>query len=286
MTNNKIAAVVVTFNRLELLKKVIENLRKQTRKLDAIIVVNNSSTDGTELWLQEQNDLTIVKQANLGSSGGQYTGFKTAYDMGFDFIWAMDDDVYPDSDCLEKLIPHIKPGYSLFPIRITSQGTPLLYETKKFNMSNPFKSIWEQIIDTEDIKKPEIEIEGPTFEGPFMSRELIQKIGLPEKKFFIYADDTEYFIRAAKFGFKNILVTDAKLNRMIDIPENETIHNWKHFYILRNIIAIDVLHGNIFIRIIRPFGYFLRYLTFSKNFSEVITSFKAFFAGYFYKSEN
>lgn len=282
----KIAVVVVTYNRLELLKKVINAIRLQSRKLDAIIVVNNSSTDGSEVWLAQQTDLTVIKQDNLGSSGGQYTGFKTAYDMGFDYIWAMDDDVYPDVDCLEKLLLHIKPGYSLFPIRITSQGLPLLYETKFFNMENPFKGIWKKIIDENDIKNQLVEIDGPTFEGPFMSRELIEKAGLPEKKFFIYADDTEFFLRASKFGFKNYLVTDARLNRMIDVPNDETILNWKHFYLLRNIIAIDVLHGNPLIRFIRPFGYLYRFLTYSKNFSQVFTSFKAFYAGYFYKSEN
>ncbi len=286
MHNFKIAAVVVTFNRLELLKKVIASLRNQTRKLDAIIVVNNSSTDGTEKWLSEQDDLTVVKQANLGSSGGQYTSFKTAYDMGFDYIWAMDDDVFPDNDCLEKLIPHIRENYTLFPIRISSQNNPVLLETKIFNLTNPFKSIWTKIIDENDIKNPELEIDGPTFEGPFMSRDLIAKIGLPEKKFFIYGDDSEYFIRASKYGFKNLLITDAKLNRMIDIPENDSFHNWKHFYILRNLIAIDVLHGNIIVRILRPFGYLLSFLLKCQNFSEVITSLKAFFAGYFYKSEN
>ena len=39
----KIAAVVVTYNRLELLKKCIQSLRDQTRRLDEIIVVNNKS---------------------------------------------------------------------------------------------------------------------------------------------------------------------------------------------------------------------------------------------------
>ncbi|GAB1370784.1 hypothetical protein MASR1M45_08460 [Candidatus Kapaibacterium sp.] len=104
------------------MQKVIEALRNQTHKLDAIIVVNNSSTDGTEEWLNQQNDLTVIKQENLGSSGGQYTGFKTAYDLGFDYIWAMDDDVFPDKDCLSILLSFVKPKNTLFPVRITSKG--------------------------------------------------------------------------------------------------------------------------------------------------------------------
>ena len=42
-----IAALVVTYNRLADLKKCLDTLRQQTRPLDAILIVNNGSTDGT-----------------------------------------------------------------------------------------------------------------------------------------------------------------------------------------------------------------------------------------------
>jgi len=60
LNNNKfkIAAVVVTYNRLELLKQCIDSIKNQTRKPDEIIVVNNSSTDGTLEWLNPNKDLT------------------------------------------------------------------------------------------------------------------------------------------------------------------------------------------------------------------------------------
>ena len=82
----KIAAIVVTFNRLTLLQECIQALRDQTRRPDEIIVVDNSSTDGTREWLNAQLDLTVVRQGNLGSSGGQQTGIKTAYQKGYDWF--------------------------------------------------------------------------------------------------------------------------------------------------------------------------------------------------------
>ena len=57
---DKVVAAVVTFNRLELLKQSINALRNQSKKPDAILVVNNSSTDGTGEWLER--------------SGGQASG--------------------------------------------------------------------------------------------------------------------------------------------------------------------------------------------------------------------
>lgn len=65
-----IAAVVVTFNRITLLQKCIKALYNQTKKLDAIIVINNNSTDGTKEWLDKQNNIIVIHQENVGGSGG------------------------------------------------------------------------------------------------------------------------------------------------------------------------------------------------------------------------
>jgi rhamnopyranosyl-N-acetylglucosaminyl-diphospho-decaprenol beta-1,3/1,4-galactofuranosyltransferase len=69
-----IAAVVVTRNRLALLQECVAALRAQTRKPDVIYIIDNASDDGTADWLKGQGDLTVIRQENLGSSGGQYAG--------------------------------------------------------------------------------------------------------------------------------------------------------------------------------------------------------------------
>ena len=74
----KIIAVVVTYNRRELLKRNIGCLRQNT-PLHSIVVVNNGSTDGTKEWLDEQTDLRVIHQENVGGSGGFYTGIRYAF---------------------------------------------------------------------------------------------------------------------------------------------------------------------------------------------------------------
>ena len=72
----KIAAVIVTYNRLYLLKEVLEAFDNQTRVPDYIIIVNNASTDGTEAFLEEwkkteikgQTKFVITPEENLGKS--------------------------------------------------------------------------------------------------------------------------------------------------------------------------------------------------------------------------
>ena len=98
-----VVAVVVTYNRLKLLKRNIACLR-QNVPVSSIVVVNNGSTDGTAEWLKTQDDLVVLEQENVGGAGGFYTGIEHAYRMGAEWVWCMDDDVFPRADCLEKLL--------------------------------------------------------------------------------------------------------------------------------------------------------------------------------------
>ena len=107
MRNNRVAAVVVTYNRLPLLQKCIESLRAQTAPCD-ILVVNNASTDGTGPWLAAQKTAGVLLARdtgeNLGGAGGFNYGMRWALEAGYDYLWLMDDDCLPQPDALEKLL--------------------------------------------------------------------------------------------------------------------------------------------------------------------------------------
>ena len=81
---NNIACIVVTYNRLELLKQCINALLHQSFNNFDIIVVNNGSTDGTEKWLKENPQIKFFTQENLGGAGGFHNGIKYAYQSGYD----------------------------------------------------------------------------------------------------------------------------------------------------------------------------------------------------------
>ena len=100
----QITALVVTHNRLSLLQECITGIRLQTIPPISVIVVNNSSTDGTGDWLDSQQDIITVHQPNNGGAWGFYTGIKEAYEMGADWFWVMDDDTIPQPTALEELV--------------------------------------------------------------------------------------------------------------------------------------------------------------------------------------
>jgi GT2 family glycosyltransferase len=255
----KISVVLVTYNRLSYLKECLNSLRNQTYKPDQILVINNDSTDGTTNWLKEQTDLVVINQGNLGGAGGFYTGIKTAYDQGFDYIWVMDDDVEPELNCLEILMNSFKDfgdKYDvLMPDRFYDKDKNLRWRYgTQFNFKNPFKNmgVGKGICASDDITKKILPIVAFPFEGPMFKREVIEKIGDVEKEFFINHDDTDFAIRTIKSGFKIGVVTDALLPKKIfpDFTKGFKV-DFKLYYLTRNSIILDRKFGNDFFALIR-----------------------------------
>lgn len=262
----KIAAVVVTYNRLNLLIRTVDCLRNQSRKLDKIIIVNNNSSDGTTDWLKNQKDLYTIQQENVGGSGGFYRGMSEAYSDGFDWIWCMDDDVFPTKECLKFLLSDISLNNGIICPRRIISGKPFQGEFTKLNLSGWFKAFhYEKTpIDLYDKNKP-FQIMGMAFEGPLISKTVIDKIGFPNKDLFILFDDTEYSLRAIAEGFNVILEPKAIMekedftigNNLIELRKS---NSWKLFYEIRNNSYVHAKYGsNFFVKKIRPLGLLLKY---------------------------
>lgn len=250
----KIAAVVVTFNRLDLLKRVIASLFGQTLKPDAVIVVDNGSTDGTGEWLCQGKGLTVIRQENVGGAGGFHTGIKYAYEHGFDWIWCMDDDVSPRPDCLEQLLENDGDSVGILcPARIQN-GKTVFTEIVEFNLSNPFSLIGKIHLKDISVGDKAVEIKGMSFEGPLIKREVVAKIGYPEKELFLLYDDTDYSYRAVSAGYKVLYVPGAVLDKAyfddsLSRVEKVVRNKWRLKYHLRNTTYFCKKHGkNIFFR--------------------------------------
>ena len=243
----KIIAVVVTFNRRELLKRNIECLRRN-KPVSSILVVNNGSTDGTKEWLDEQKDLSIIHQANVGGSGGFYTGIEHAYQAGADWIWCMDDDVFPRENCLEQLLKEAKDqNIGILAPRRLMDGKIFCHDFQAYNLNNPFASMYAQRLVNEQVNTP-TDIKGTAFEGPFIRREVIEKIGLPNKDLFIFCDDTDYCLRAILAGFRIVYVPNALMDKE-KFFSNDTWaqrnqkKKWKRYYQVRNSAYLNHRYG-------------------------------------------
>ena len=100
----RVLAHIHTLNDEAVIGQILEGLRRQTRPPDAVIIVDNGSTDAT-LDREFPSSITVVRHGrNLGTSGAIVTGMKHALAHGFDWIWLFDADSVPGPDALEKLL--------------------------------------------------------------------------------------------------------------------------------------------------------------------------------------
>lgn len=260
-----IIAVVVTYNRRELLKRNIACLRLNT-PVSSIVVVNNGSTDGTGAWLDEQEDLTVIHQENVGGSGGFYRGIQYAYQAGADWVWCMDDDVFPRPDCMEYLLPYThEPGVGILAPRRLMEGQIFTNDFQKVNLSNPFASMYQQKLKKQVVNGP-VDICGTAFEGLCISRKAVAEIGLPNKELFIFCDDTDYCLRAVLAGFRILYIPSALMDKEKffsndNWEERSRKKKWKRFYQVRNSTYLNHHYGrNWWVRYLRGFNGMLGYL--------------------------
>ena len=105
VSNKKIVAIVVTYNRCKLLEECIEALLNQLYDGLDVLVVDNNSDDGTEDFIKKKyknNKRIIYKNthANLGGAGGFNFGMKEAIKLKYNYLWLMDDDTIVKEDSL------------------------------------------------------------------------------------------------------------------------------------------------------------------------------------------
>ncbi|WP_109508185.1 glycosyltransferase family 2 protein [Nocardioides speluncae] len=250
-----VAIVVVTYNRADLLSKMLDGLAALTRPADKIYVVNNASSDHTRQVLDERDDLPLTaihSEENLGGAGGFHLGVRTAYDAGHDRIWLMDDDVVPAPDCLTIMLDH--DGPCLAAVREDSRGNLVEKAATHFDLRNPLairpkRTSVETVYGTREAMPAEVGIQNAAFEGFLVKREVIDAIGLPDPSYFIFYDDVDFVVRAARAGFPALALRDAVLVRQLDFDQQHALDTWKGFYMYRNLFVVHFRYGeNVLVR--------------------------------------
>lgn len=189
--SDRICAVVVTFNRKDMLRECLHSLEQQSRRPDAILVVNNCSSDGTREMLDtEFSHLQHLHlTANTGGAGGFHEGMKWAFAQGYEWLWVMDDDVEALTDTLATMLQYKDISGFIHTRRVTN-GTPFRWEGV-WDVSSADKRSYPVDISFEN-GRPWIPVNYGCFEGALINRAVVDRIGLPDKRFFMQGDDLVY----------------------------------------------------------------------------------------------
>ncbi len=242
-----VAIVVVTYNRLVLLKEVIESLRLQTFDDYKIIVVNNGSTDGTLEWLSKQSDIITITQDNLGGAGGFFSGIKYAAEHSYEYCWIMDDDVICEHTALEELVKAYSRksniGFVCSKV-IGLDGCPMNTPVVDDRPSANGYADYLDLIDYGMIK-----VKTATFVSVFFSISVVKNLGLPYKEYFIWGDDAEYTQRISScydcyLATKSCVVHKRTIQGRLSFEGELDCNRLNNFfYIFRNSSFNNILYS-------------------------------------------
>ncbi len=260
-SNQEVAIVVVTYKRQDLLRELLDSICALNVRPHSVIVVDNESSSQTEEIVRgfkanvnerasahepAGNETRVIyapQATNTGGSGGFSTGVEIAYKSGVDWIWTMDDDVAVTPDALDIMQLRLRSAlendhHVLQPSRQNFDGTPFYWQYNfltKLGIPNPIAP--SSFVEGETYKQ----MNTACFEGSFFHRSIVQEIGYPDPRFFIYWDDTVYGYLASKIT-DPILINDIIMRRTrkisnIKIGTTRKLNSTSdmvRFYIMRN----------------------------------------------------
>jgi len=193
-------AVVVTYNRADFLRNLLDSFARLETAPTRILVVDNASSDHTP---------DVVAQAvaaggppiqyerldrNVGGAGGFSRGVELALESGAEWLWLMDDDVEVLPGAVEAL-EKFTPEYScMIGRRYDANGKPFFWQHHFVEALGIFLPVSRDVFRHSDVFPTNV----GNFEGMLINASVARNIGLPDPRFFITWDDLIYGWLAAQ----------------------------------------------------------------------------------------
>lgn len=234
----KVVAVIVTRNRRELLSQVLRAVIDQKHPVDAIVVVDNASEDGTPEMLRAEFPEVVATRlpSNEGATGGYYEGIRRGLADGADWLWLLDDDSVPRPDALSELVRFVdqsddEPAPALLASRVDwTDGEPHPVNVPVLRRRDP-----EQIVRA--VRRGLLPVRAVSWISLFLSREAVEREGMPKRQFFYQADDIEYTARllrqAAGYLVPTSVVEHRTATRHTAVDDDR-----RFFYHVRNTVLM------------------------------------------------
>lgn len=269
MKKQKVAAIVVTYNRKRLLIECIESILSQTTPADLYIVDNNSTDDtyaAIKKYINKGQVFYFNTGKNLGGAGGFQYGINLVARKDYDFVWIMDDDCIPTKNALSEFLKTdkiLKNNYGFLSSKVLwTDGNLCTMNIQRKTLTKKIKNYSPKLIKTTLA----------SFVSLFIPTKIVREVGLPIKEFFIWTDDWEYTRRISSkynsYVVTNSIVihktkTNVGANIATDMPER--IDRYRYLY--RNDVYFykrEGLKGLIY-ELVRLSDHTLRVLLKAKN---------------------
>jgi rhamnopyranosyl-N-acetylglucosaminyl-diphospho-decaprenol beta-1,3/1,4-galactofuranosyltransferase len=199
--HERVVAVVVTWNRRELLAESLRAIQRQTDPPEQTIVVDNASDDGTaELLRRDFSSLDVVSTTtNLGGAGGFAVGLDRALRTGCDAVWLMDDDTVPEPTALAALVAARRDYGHPVPALVASRV--VWTDGREHPMNTPRPKPGASAGERESAAEVGcVPIRSASFVSVLVDARQTRERGLPIADYFLWNDDFEFTTRLLRGG--------------------------------------------------------------------------------------
>lgn len=196
----RVVAVVVTWNRRDLLAEALRAVAGQTRPPWRVVVVDNASTDGTAALLAADFPAVEVVRSrrNLGGAGGFALGMRHVMDTGAgDLLWLMDDDTVPRPAALEALTAARSSYRGATPALLCSRV--VWTDGRDHPMNTPRRWPWVGAAARRAAARCGcVPVRSASFVSLLVDAAVVRRRGLPLADYFLWNDDFEFTARLVR----------------------------------------------------------------------------------------
>ncbi|TBW25558.1 glycosyltransferase family 2 protein [Gramella sp. KN1008] len=194
--------VIVTYNAIQWISKCLNSIGNDY----PVVIVDNNSTDNTTEFIQSNFPKTqiISQEVNMGFGQANNIGISKAIEDGAQYVFLMNQDVYLEKDCLQKLIEFHKSNTQfgiLSPVHLNGEGNKIDSLFFKHTSIEYNPDFYSDFVTNNSLRE--------VYEFPYVnaaawliSKECIETVGGFDPIFFHYGEDHDYCNRLRYHGFK------------------------------------------------------------------------------------
>ncbi|WP_284249269.1 glycosyltransferase [Litorihabitans aurantiacus] len=196
----QVCAVVVAWNRRDLLVEVLDALRGQTLRPTRVVVVDNASDDDSAQVAASYPEVDLVRLTrNTGGAGGFAAGLAHALAGASgesDWVWLMDDDTVPTATALAELVRVAQAAGA------DVAGSRVIWTDGR---EHPMNTPRENPFATAERRRAAraaggLDVRSTSFVSMLARTAVVRRHGLPVADYFIWNDDFEYSTRLIRGG--------------------------------------------------------------------------------------
>ncbi|MBX3741149.1 MAG: glycosyltransferase [Akkermansiaceae bacterium] len=258
-------------NRSEVACECLRLLAAQSIPLGKIYITDNASSDGSAEALENELlalplEVSVLRSAeNLGNAGGIQLAMDLAFAEGFDHVWILDDDSWPERDALSALLAADGPATGIRTSMVLEPGSDRVSWPCEIRRS---PGEWKMVNSVPSGQTDWHEIRR-SWLGSLIPREAYLKVGPVNAELFLRGEDEEYPRRLEQAGYRFWMSSASILRHPIAGPLvtlsfgdyklclERNLGTNKLYYRIRNMVWIKRRESGWVTAFILASGYFL-----------------------------